>query len=74
MSGEGFYRLILESSPDGLDPWDREVVARGDHAFAAAEVARYPMRCLVCYALVNSTEHANEHDDIPVLFEDLIIY
>ncbi len=29
---EGYSRLVLESSPDGLDPWDRKVVAHGDDA------------------------------------------
>jgi hypothetical protein len=27
---EGSCRLVLETSPDGLDPWGRQVLARGD--------------------------------------------
>lgn len=29
---EGYSRLVLETSPDGLDPWDRQVVAHAEHA------------------------------------------
>ncbi len=28
----GYCRLILETSPDGAEPWDRTVIARGDDA------------------------------------------
>ncbi len=45
----GFYRLVLESSDDGLGPWHRQIVAHGDDAFEiAGELRARPDLHAVC--------------------------